>query len=308
MRTVVAGGRPEQGPMQAVGRSRGAQAYDTVALDEDMEFAESINASLSAILPNRSVTNYIKHAVFNIKDAIRKDEDLPRQFAYEAATCRIFYTKHTVYNYLNLWNYVVDAIWRNPSLCIFGSANGTPGDSSESTGPATNKKQITADNDRNFGSLVTTGLDNPPQKRDLNAPIQNLDRASAVKRATPSAASQDLSTFLTNGLINVPDCKACDARNGYICASVPTCVQGKSQIQKTCQRSCSPQANRCSSTEHCFLQSTPNFCISNKAAKQLAACSGTPTRTRRTQQTKAVGGGNFQLPYGRTSLKNVRSG
>ena len=41
VRTVVAGGRPEPGPMQAVGGSRGAQVYDALALDEDIEFAKS---------------------------------------------------------------------------------------------------------------------------------------------------------------------------------------------------------------------------------------------------------------------------
>ncbi|KAL8905274.1 MAG: hypothetical protein Q9207_002745 [Kuettlingeria erythrocarpa] len=42
-------------------------------------------------------------------------QDLP-------ADCRIFYTVATVYNFENLWNYVIDAMWRNPSLCMAGSA------------------------------------------------------------------------------------------------------------------------------------------------------------------------------------------
>lgn len=59
VRTVVAGGTPEYGPMQAVGGTRGAQSYTSVALDQDIAVAEILNSSITDVLPDRSVGNYI---------------------------------------------------------------------------------------------------------------------------------------------------------------------------------------------------------------------------------------------------------
>ncbi|MCJ1306602.1 hypothetical protein MMC25_000245, partial [Agyrium rufum] len=47
--------------------------------------------------------------------------DVPVQFVYEAADCRIFFTPQTIYNYTNLWSYAADATWQNPALCVSGS-------------------------------------------------------------------------------------------------------------------------------------------------------------------------------------------
>lgn len=43
VKTVVAGGRPVSGPMQAASGNRGATAYSTFALDDEMDFARSID-------------------------------------------------------------------------------------------------------------------------------------------------------------------------------------------------------------------------------------------------------------------------
>ncbi|KAL8749193.1 MAG: hypothetical protein Q9199_007833 [Rusavskia elegans] len=76
-----------------------------------------------ALLPqDRGIDFYITYAGFNIRDAVRRNNPTPLQFQYLPTDYHIFYTVPTVYNFENLWNYVIDAMWRNPSLCIAGSA------------------------------------------------------------------------------------------------------------------------------------------------------------------------------------------
>lgn len=302
VRTVVVGGRPQLGPMQAVGGTRGAQAYTTVDLDEDIEVAEILNDTVTGALPNRDASNFINFAEFTIKDAVRKGENFPLQFAYEAATCRIFYTQHTVYNYLNLWNYVVDAIWRNPSLCIDGAANATTILPTNTTGPAKNGKDITAAGSKDLANLIVSGLSSGPQ---IPQPSSQPE-----KRDTPTPAtineqlrSHHLSNEITNGLVNGADCSSCNTRRGYICASVPSCgPDRKITHTQSCQRACQKGSSICGS-DQCFLGSGPGFCLSSRQSLALGTCK-TSTRNLKEQSTKAVGGGNFALPYSRQGQRS----
>ena len=123
VRTVVAGGRPEVGPMQAPAQSRGARVYSSDILDPDISFALSQNVSAASILPNRTINQdvWISYASLNLRDQIRKGETTPLQFKYEAATCRIFFTPKNFYNYTVLWKDAAAAIWTTPKLCVQGS-------------------------------------------------------------------------------------------------------------------------------------------------------------------------------------------
>ena len=121
VQTVAAGGLPSNGPMQTPSGSRGAQAYSFDNLNTDIAIAKETNASAGNFLPERQVDFSISYASFNIRDQVRKGESTPLQFVYEAANCRIFYTKDTVYNFGNLWRYAANAIWTKPELCVQGS-------------------------------------------------------------------------------------------------------------------------------------------------------------------------------------------
>ncbi|KAF2795817.1 hypothetical protein K505DRAFT_301442 [Melanomma pulvis-pyrius CBS 109.77] len=126
VKTVVAGGRPSTGPMQAASGTRGANLYDAFSLDDDILFARSIDEfvdeNVNATFPEiRELGMYIKFAGFNIRDQIRKDEPTPLQFKYEAADCRIYYTLANVYNFTRLWHDVAAAAFTDPSLCVDGS-------------------------------------------------------------------------------------------------------------------------------------------------------------------------------------------
>ena len=308
VRTVVVGGRPELGPMQAVGGTRGAQAYTTVDLDGDIEVAEILNDTLNNILPDRSAGDYINFVEFNIKDAVRPGETFPLQFAYEAATCRIFYTQHTVYNFLNLWNYVIDAIWRNPSLCIDGSANETTILPTDTKGPAKNSKDITAADQKDLASLILSGLSSGPQDNDTTSQPQKRDTATPTEvndALTSHFASHHLSNKIDDGMISVGDCSSCALRRGYVCASVPQCVNGKIQTQQSCQRACQRGGTTCSRNEACFFGSGPSFCLGARQNQQVSVCK-TPTRNIKAQATRAVGDGNVHLPFSRQSRRISR--
>lgn len=297
VRTVVVGGRPERGPMQAVGGSRGGEAYTSIALDQDMEVATILNESIAVVLPDRITGNYVNYAGINIRDSIRPNENFPLQFAYEAATCRIFYTRKTVYNYLNLWNYVVDAVWRNPSLCIDGSANGTTILPTDKTGPLKNSKAITEANNDNIANLILTGLSSGPQ----NNPIE--------KRATPTTSSLAPSSpnyfhIFDRDLINAGACSVCSTRQGLTCA--PACIQGRVQQGNTCVRTCQQGGITCRYDEVCVFPGGGGVCLNARQSSQLSNCRA-PTRPAQAQSTRAIGGGNQNVPYGVQRSRGGRS-
>ena len=107
--------------MQAPSGSRGAELYSVEDLDTDFDIALALNETTSSYLPQRAEDVYVLYAGINLRDQIRKDQDTPLQFLYEAADCRIYFTPQTVWNFTNLWKYTVKAAWENPKLCIEGS-------------------------------------------------------------------------------------------------------------------------------------------------------------------------------------------
>lgn len=101
VRTVVVGGRPESGPMQAVGGSRGAVLYTADDLDVDIDWVngqmdlnnntanETRYADLRSLYERESGMDNV-YASFNLRDQIRENDTVPLQFKYEAANCRIY--------------------------------------------------------------------------------------------------------------------------------------------------------------------------------------------------------------------------
>ncbi|KAL8988066.1 MAG: hypothetical protein Q9177_002799 [Variospora cf. flavescens] len=215
-RTVVAGGQPVTGPMQTVGGSKGAQSYDAFSLDNDIDVAVQFNSSVQNLLPEgRDGVDFIyAYAGFNLKDSIRRGEDTPLQFVYEPADCRIFYTHNTVYNYMNLWNYVIDAVYRNPSLCVSGSA------------------------DPPLGALIMKGFSEPSAQRQKRSLAPSPTIHSRNKRGKPFAVPNPdaLSTAKNARPFELPACKKC--KGGDICFEAPQCRQGVLSTVPTCATKC----------------------------------------------------------------------
>ncbi|MCJ1404358.1 hypothetical protein MMC11_007583 [Xylographa trunciseda] len=146
VRTVVVGGRPSFGPMQALAGARGARDYEADYLDTDIYYVSLVNSTAAAILPDRSFELLLDVANFNLQDQIRRGQNFPLQFAYEAANCRIFLTNLTFFDFGALWQYAADATWKNPALCVKDSTNhpSSTGSTTDTTGPSTAQKAVWA--------------------------------------------------------------------------------------------------------------------------------------------------------------------
>ena len=123
VRTVVVGGRPEAGPMQAVNGAKGAAVWDNESLDETIDAVIEIDPTVASVMPNRTYEFNLIYAGLNFRDQIRNGEYTPLQFEYEPADCRIYFTSETVNNYVNLWSNAADAIWKNSTMCVTGSTD-----------------------------------------------------------------------------------------------------------------------------------------------------------------------------------------
>ncbi|KAI4924401.1 uncharacterized protein J4E92_007482 [Alternaria infectoria] len=123
VKTIVVGGQPKPGPMQAVGGTRGAAAYSADALDfdfdEGLEDSPVEKPEVVSQLPDRTDTGiWINYAGFTIRNQVRGTEFTPLQFQYQAADCRIYYTLETIYNMTQLWDYTARATWDDQTLCV----------------------------------------------------------------------------------------------------------------------------------------------------------------------------------------------
>ena len=301
-RTVVAGGRPKTGPMQTVGGNRGAESYDSFSLDSDIDTAIQFNSSVEKQLPQGrdDIEFILDYAGFNLKDAVRKGEDTPLQFLYEPADCRIFYTQNTVYNYVNLWNYVIDAVYRNPSLCIAGSAK-----------PPLPPNSIPPPQGSTIGSLIMKGLSQPqaasdsqPHKRSLFQPQKQNPSKPLEKRAIPFSVPSPttLHTAQNDRPFDLDTCKKCTG--GDICFQAPVCELGKIRTVSTCANKCGkgrpcrdPRFNICHQTSG----KGSDVCISRATNDAIRQC-GTPTKGTKAQQTQITDPalGNFQFKPGTT--------
>ncbi|KAH7327288.1 hypothetical protein BKA65DRAFT_406328, partial [Rhexocercosporidium sp. MPI-PUGE-AT-0058] len=126
VKSVVVGGLPRTGPMQAVAGTRGALRYGAdaiaVTVNATLLYNPSVNTSSlpSPLAPPINVP--LAGIAVNFRDQVREDaQDVPLQFIYEAADCRIFYTAEMLADYSVLWQTAADALWTNSSLCVEGS-------------------------------------------------------------------------------------------------------------------------------------------------------------------------------------------
>jgi hypothetical protein len=242
VKTIVVGGRPITGPMQAVSGTRGARVYSADALDYDFDFVNSTigNATATSLLPSRRDSGmWTTYAGFNIRDQIREGDSTPVQFKYEAADCRIYYTLSNVYNMTQLWRDAAAAAWKDSSLCVEGST-GYP----------------TARN--------TTSDKNPPE-RTSQAPGLGLNPAIKVDfdiNETPSLMDEIRPTRLGTG-----DIVLCSSGclGGTSCESINVrCPNGNFIPIMACLPHCK------SSNMHCPGNNPPTSCdLNSKVESKL---------------------------------------
>ncbi|KAI1351610.1 hypothetical protein F5Y01DRAFT_314578 [Xylaria sp. FL0043] len=163
VRVVTVGGRPVPGPMQGVGNTRGARLMSTSILDNNIGVVQEILGSSpdANFLPNRTeaLDVFVLDGGVNLRDQVRKGETIPLQFVYEAADCRIYYTPQTILNYTALWISAANAMAADPPLCVAGSTDTLPMNStnSQSSRPGSFDPMTYIPNNENATALIDPG-------------------------------------------------------------------------------------------------------------------------------------------------------
>ncbi|KAF1828840.1 hypothetical protein BDW02DRAFT_593007 [Decorospora gaudefroyi] len=141
VRTIALGGRPQPGPMQGIGGTKGAQVFswDDIQLRmqatfflgspaQQMEWVESDvgrTAFASQIFTRSAYVNGRVAGGVNLKDNLRLGDTsaTPLQFMFEAADCRMWVTSAMVTDVTAVWAGVADRMFRTngSSACVEGS-------------------------------------------------------------------------------------------------------------------------------------------------------------------------------------------
>lgn len=179
---ISLGGRPREGITQAVGGVKGTNDYPWSYIQQLAQLAVT-NATTSeaeaAKLNATELGDYWDNIVFerqapgtsvnvNFRDGIRDTDETetPLQFVYEAADCRILYTKAMTVDVTAIWKAVADTAWGEKSHCVAGSLGGY------STGKA--KRELTIE-DRALSRRMHAW------RRDLKAEQYPLDLYTDLK-------------------------------------------------------------------------------------------------------------------------------
>jgi hypothetical protein len=137
---IVVGGKPEKGAMQGVAGSKGSQVYtfshvqqeasnafDNLATNQEQLNNTDLGKTAWAHRPlMRSAyqSSGLAASTINLRDNIRMNDtdEVPLEFIYEAADCRLFYTSDMIRDPTVLWKKTVDGHWGDAQkVCVEGS-------------------------------------------------------------------------------------------------------------------------------------------------------------------------------------------
>jgi hypothetical protein len=144
---ISLGGRPRAGITQAVGGVKGTNnlpwsyiqslaQYTVTELNNTVAESQYLNSTELGDYFDETVFNRasIGNAInVNFRDGIRdmdlasntnETNNIPLQFVYEAADCRILYTKAMTVDVTAIWKAVADSTWGGKSHCVAGSLGG----------------------------------------------------------------------------------------------------------------------------------------------------------------------------------------
>ncbi|EHK39409.1 hypothetical protein TRIATDRAFT_209248, partial [Trichoderma atroviride IMI 206040] len=144
VRVVANGGRPQVGPMQAIGGVKGAQVLELDNISQFTEFTNQVvqNATdaKKPIFTSKELDAFKDHIPLtldqlplriasgsvNYRNAFSPfNDEVPTQFVYQPANCRIFYTPETLLKPDANWANVANAIW-GKGECAFSIAPPPP--------------------------------------------------------------------------------------------------------------------------------------------------------------------------------------
>lgn len=142
VRTIAVGGRPQEGPMQGVGGTKGAQVFswDDIQLRMQATYflgspAQQAQWDTQDLGKTAFATQLFKRSAYqggrvaggvNLKDNLRQNDasGTPLEFMYEAADCRMFFTAAMVSDVTALWKGVADRMFKGEggmAQCVTGS-------------------------------------------------------------------------------------------------------------------------------------------------------------------------------------------
>lgn len=125
VKTLTFGGRPQHGPMQALGGTRGGEVLEAEQLRQSMLKAYELGkkyellseeelTTLAAVSPAEKPALAGATIRVNYRDTFSKydkDSVMPLQYAYEASDCRLFYTKENIFSAESYWSDAANAMW-----------------------------------------------------------------------------------------------------------------------------------------------------------------------------------------------------
>jgi hypothetical protein len=217
--------------------TRGASSYTTEILDQNLNFTREVLEYFKDENPNfiqnRTLDSRVISAGINVRDQVRKGEDVPLQFLYEGADSRIFYTPETVYNYTTLWQYAADAMWNDPQKCITGSTGYSSVNETLTAAPVQDVLQPASSGPPvKLGAKIATILaDDSLKPEPVTSSAKSIEHKDGTKCSSKITCSVDhccLRTFgkcHTNGaMINVPTCVSrCPTNDDSWCLDGRTC-------------------------------------------------------------------------------------
>jgi hypothetical protein len=133
---ISLGGRPREGITQAVGGVKGTNNLPWTYIQALAQYAvlnTTSSAEEAAQLNNTELGEYWSNVPFdrlaigssiniNFRDGIRDGDktNIPLQFVYEPADCRILYTKQMTVDVTAIWKAAADSTWGGKSHCAAG--------------------------------------------------------------------------------------------------------------------------------------------------------------------------------------------
>jgi hypothetical protein len=135
VQTIAMGGRPNDDIIQAVGGTKGTNNYPWDYIQTIVEEVYNLSSpALQASYATTELATYnsnlpLARAVgspnVNARDGIRKGDttNTPRQFRYEEADCRLFFTPEMTVDVTAIWRAAADVKWGKEE-CVAGQLNG----------------------------------------------------------------------------------------------------------------------------------------------------------------------------------------
>jgi hypothetical protein len=133
VKTLAVGGRPRTGAMQSIGGVEGSQLFPlrqiaaaanaAIVLNPDLNVTGSEIAEIAEGYALSRARSLSSPGGVNGKNAFaRTNAEMPLQFLYQPANCRVFYTWDMLRQPAETWKRAVDATWTDPDrLCVEGS-------------------------------------------------------------------------------------------------------------------------------------------------------------------------------------------